>query len=142
MIVATDLPSYHVALSRLVVDAQFRRTTGAKTEQAIAARHTATGWRLALDDVYRQLGQSPRRCSFIGRDDIFATDALDTAVAQLYAHVPSSLPASISNYVSAIPVRDRLPLLVSLWQRGFSFSLPRLVVQCMKGVWAPRGRPA
>jgi hypothetical protein len=121
MLIAKDVDSYKVTLSRLIGDRAFRIQQGHKAQQEILSMHTGTNWLKAVDQIFHNMGKTKDRLSVDESADTFDQGELDKALTQLYSQVQGSGHARqlISDFIGTLPYALRLPITCRLYLKGF-----------------------
>ncbi len=127
MEMGVDADSYQHLLRRLIAEEDFRMQSGHQVREQILTKHTGTGWRRALEDVYLQ-SRHANMGLLADSPDFFAWDSLNEALVSLYGNSDSNHKRGLLwRYLGALPYLTRLAIIWELYRKGFGLSIFNLL---------------
>jgi hypothetical protein len=123
MELANDAESYQVRLTDLIEDANFRALSGQRLRSSIQSLHGGSSWAKALNGIYQKLDQTTESRCLAAKEDTFESDALNSALAELYQQPSSWKRSLIGEYIGALPYSSRVVITRRLQRNGFGLCL-------------------
>ena len=127
MELADNAEAYHILLTRLINDVEFRHQSGQRIQESILSLHTGNNWSRTLDEVYAKLEHSSDVKCLRDKHDTFESDVLNEALVRLYSRVPFSIRRLIRESIGSLPYRSRLAITRHLHCMGFDFCFLNLL---------------
>jgi glycosyltransferase involved in cell wall biosynthesis len=123
---ASDVNNYREMLRSLIRDETLRSRWGARTQTEILEKHTGSGWKKHLDELYAKVGTTRVLSEATAGEDAMSLGELDLLLSRLYS-AGDDVRWVNEGQLKLLPYSQRLLLCFELFRISARFSLSMLL---------------